>query len=168
MVSGFDAALCVRGGPPPPTPPRKVPACGDSHPCPVGLSPHAGTLGRSGVTPLDPESPHVWGLRQNRAVSAPLACRPAVGNGTLRCTSSLCMLALRHTCEYMVSWLRNVLPIPVLILALRHTCEYMVSWLRNVPPIPVLINVTSYHKHCIAQSHQCSISNSIHTILFSD
>jgi hypothetical protein len=67
---GANAALSVRGVPPPPTPPRRVPACGDSHPCPDGLSPQAGTLGRGGVTPLDPESPHGYWQLQNRAAFA--------------------------------------------------------------------------------------------------
>jgi hypothetical protein len=34
-----------------PSPPARVPADGDSHPCPVGLSPHGGTLGRGRAVP---------------------------------------------------------------------------------------------------------------------
>jgi hypothetical protein len=44
------------------------------------------------------------GLLQNRAVSAPLAWRPAVGTGALRCTASLWRLALRASFEIMDSW----------------------------------------------------------------
>jgi hypothetical protein len=58
------------------------------------------TLGQ-GVTPLDPESPHAYWLLQNRAVSAPLAVRPAVGTGLLRCTSSLCRLVSRRSSDFM-------------------------------------------------------------------
>jgi hypothetical protein len=59
------------------------------------------TIPGQGVTPLDPESPHAYWLLQNRAASAPLAVRPAVGIGALRCTSSLCRLAQRHACDFM-------------------------------------------------------------------
>jgi hypothetical protein len=56
-----------------------------------------------GVTPLNPESPHGSWQRQNRAVSAPLAGRPAGGTGALRCTASLGRLALRPSFEIMAT-----------------------------------------------------------------
>jgi hypothetical protein len=56
-----------------------------------------------GVPPLDPESPHAYWQLQNRAVSAPLAWRPAGGTGVLRCTASLGRLVLRASCDFMVS-----------------------------------------------------------------
>jgi hypothetical protein len=62
---------------------RRVPACGDSHPCPVGLSPHAGTLGRGGVPPLNPESPHAWGLRCTTSLDRLVLRRTSVGMGSM-------------------------------------------------------------------------------------
>jgi hypothetical protein len=59
------------------------------------------TIPGQGVPPLDPESPHAWGLLENCAVSAPLAVRPAGGTGVLRCTASLGRLTLRPTFDFM-------------------------------------------------------------------
>jgi hypothetical protein len=54
------------------------------HPHEESLRAGTARQGRGGVTPLDPESPHAYWQLQNRAVSAPLAWRPAVGTGVRR------------------------------------------------------------------------------------
>jgi hypothetical protein len=89
LVGSANAALSVRGGPPPPTPPRRVPACGDS---PIGQGwrstpgPRISSCLLATAKPCSLRAPGLSACRWHRA---------------LRCTASLYRLALRASFDFM-------------------------------------------------------------------